>query len=589
MQYSRLVELYKKLESTTKRLEKTSCIAEFLKTVSDKEAQETMLLIQGRAFPVWDERTIGIADRLLAKAITLATGLPSEKIEELWKSTGDLGDAAAKCTTSKKQATLFSTELSAVKVLDNIQKTATLEGNGTVDRKVQLIAELLTSATSDEARYIVRTFLEDLRIGVGDGVVRDAIVWSSFGQILGIKYSLQENDLCFDENQRAEYNKYSQAVQDAYDLTNDFAQVLQLSRQGIQALQTITLQPGKPFKVMLYQKVSGVKEAFETVGKPAAFEYKYDGFRLQIHKTEEKIKLFTRRLEDVTKQFPEVAELVAKNINAKSFIIDAEAVGISPQTGKYVPFQNVSQRIKRKYDIEEIAQKFPVELNAFDLLYYDGEPLIQQQFSKRRELLVKILIPKEKQIQIAGQKIISEEKEAEEFYEQSLKLGFEGVMVKNLDGIYKAGSRVGYGVKIKPVMETLDVVIIGAEWGEGKRSQWLSSFTVAICDENGNVQEIGKVGTGIKEKNEEGVSFEQLTEQLKKFIISTDGKSVVIKPEVIIEVAYEEIQKSPTYQSGYALRFPRFVRLREDRALDNISTKKDVETLYYHQRGRGAQ
>ena len=500
MLYSELVQLYKQLESTTKRLQKTNFIAEFLKKIDDEELPETMLLIQGRAFPIWDERTIGIAGKILAKAVELSTGFSSEKVEQSWKETGDLGDAAAKCTAVKKQATLFSQPLTIIKVLENLQKTASLEGDGTVDRKIQLIAELLTSASAEEARYIARTFLEDLRIGVGEGSIRDAIVWSCFGNEIGIKYSEQENDISLNDEQRKKYDEFAKTVQDAYDLTHDFAQVLSLARKGIPELQTINLEPGKPFKVMLYQKVTNVQEAFETVGKPAAFEYKYDGFRLQIHKSNANIKLFTRRLEDVTKQFPDIAELVSKNIKGESFIIDAEAVGIDLATGKYIAFQNISQRIKRKYDIQEIANKFPVELNAFDLLYYCGKPLIQEPFSKRREILAGIILQQEKQIKLAGQKIISEEKEAQEFYQESLNLGFEGIMVKNLDGIYKPGSRVGYGVKVKPIMETLDVVIVGAEWGEGKRSRWLSSFSVAIRNENGDIIEIGKVGTGIKKK-----------------------------------------------------------------------------------------
>ncbi len=588
MQYLALVELYKQLESTTKRLQKTNSISQFLSKIEDKDLRETMLLIQGRAFPVWDSRTIGIADKILAKAIVLSTGLTQEKVEQMWKETGDLGDAAAKCIAAKKQATLFFQPLTVLKVFENLQKTALMEGDGTVDRKIQLISELLTSANSDEARYIVRIFLEDLRIGVGEGSIRDSIVWSCFGREIGITYLEQENDIALDDEQRKKYDTYSTIVQEAYDLTHDFAQVLMLARKGIAALQTINLEPGKPFKVMLYQKVASVSQAFEAVGRPCAFEYKYDGFRLQIHKQNKKITLFTRRLEDVTKQFPDVVELVVANIKCESFIIDAEAVGIDMICGKYIAFQNISQRIKRKYDIQETAKKFPVELNAFDLLYCDGKSLIQEPFFKRREILKSIISQKEKQILLAGQQIINEEKIAEEFYKKSLSLGFEGVMVKNLNGIYKPGSRVGYGVKLKPVMETLDVVIVSAEWGEGKRSQWLSSFTVAIRDENENMLEIGKVGTGIKEKEEGGVSFSQLTEALKPFITKTDGMNVFFKPAIVIEVAYEEIQASTTYNSGYALRFPRFVRLREDRSAQNISEKKDVEQLYQKQRGRDA-
>ncbi len=588
MLYSQLVQLYKQLESTTKRLQKTNYLAQFLTTIQDDEIEHIMLLTQGRAFPQWDARVIGLADKSLVKAIIIATGKTAEEIEQTWKTTGDLGNTAATTIATKKQATLFSEPLTTKKVFENLQKTASIEGEGTVDRKLQLIAELLTSATPEEARYLVRTFLEDLRIGLGDGSIRDAIVWACFGTELQLNYDEKENELNLNEEQRQTYNKYVQAVQDACDLSNDFAQVILLARKGMEELKKTSLEPGKPCNVMLYPKAKNIKEAFETVGTPAAFEYKYDGFRLQIHKNEDDVKLFTRRLENVTQQFPDVVSAVMAAVTAITCIIDAEIVGIDLMTGKYIPFQNISQRIKRKHDIAAMAQKYPVEINAFDIIYYEGTALLDKEFSQRRQILTKIITHCDKKITTAHQKIIHEDKEAEQFYQQALSLGFEGIMIKSLKGIYKPGTRVGYGVKLKPIMETLDVVIVGAEWGEGKRSEWLSSFMIAVRDEKGEIVEIGKVGTGIKEKDEEGISFNYFTEVLKPHITKQEGKTVLVKPIVIIEVAYEEIQQSPTYNSGYALRFPRFVRIRDDKSLQNISTKQDVEKLYKEQRGRGA-
>jgi DNA ligase 1 len=216
--------------------------------------------------------------------------------------------------------------------------------------------------------------------------------------------------------------------------------------------------------------------------------------------------------------------------------------------------------------------------------------LLKTPFEERRKILEKIVKNKPFVIKAAEQFVTSEIKEAEKFYKKSLDAGNEGVMVKKKDGIYKPGSRVGYGVKVKPVMETLDLVIVGAEWGEGKRSEWLSSFAIACRDEeSGEFLELGQVGTGIKEKeNEEGdVSFDQLTKLLKPLVISEKGKEVKVKPKIVIEINYEEIQKSPTYNSSYALRFPRVIRLREDKSLDDVSTIKEVERYYYEQRGRG--
>ena len=588
MKYLELVGVYEQLEGTSKRLEKTFYLSEFLKKVPAKEVDRIILLVRGLVFPQWDERKIGMASRLLLKALNTASGIDLAEIEKEWKKTGDLGLCAENIMSKKSQATLFAQELTTDKVFENIQKQASMEGAGTVDKKVKLIAELITSAKPIEAKYIIRTVLEDLRVGLGEGTVRDAITWACFGQELGFKYESKENDFVVED--REKYNKYITAIQEAYDVANDFAIVAKTAKEnGLKGLNEISIEPGKPIKVMLYQKVKDLKEAFETVGKPAAFEYKYDGFRLQIHKKKDKIWLFTRRLDEVTKQFPDVVSFVQEHVKGDSFIIDCEAVGYDTNTKKYTAFQNISQRIKRKYDIAEMSKKFPVELNIFDVVYYDGECLLKKPFSERRKIVEKIITnPADLKIKPAVQLITGDDSTAEAFYKKSLAAGNEGAMVKNLQGIYKPGSRVGYGVKLKPVMETLDVAIVGAEWGEGKRSAWLSSFIIAVRNpETGELVEIGRVGTGIKEKDEEGVSFNQLTEMLKPFIIKEEGKEIRVKPTVIIEVNYEEIQASPTYGSGFALRFPRFVRLREDRSPDEISTTEEVKVLYEKQRGRG--
>ncbi len=581
MKYSELVEVYSKLEATTKRLEKTSILSEFLKSTSDEYA---LLLVQGKVFPNWDDRVLGMASKLVLKAISTATGASAEKIQKSWRKSGDLGTVASELTVRKTQATLFSKELTVRKVFDNLHKLAEMEGAGTVDRKVQLVAELLTSAKPEEAKYIVRTIIGELRIGLGEGTIRDAIVWAFFGKDAGIIYDEKENKIDFKEDRKM-YEHYLHVVQKAIDRRNDFVEVALLAKKGEKALSDVSLQPGRPVKVMLYQKALDIEDGFKTVGEPAALEYKYDGFRLQIHNESGKISLFTRRLEDVTKQFPDVVDYV-KKVKGSSFILDAEVIGIDTKTGKYLPFQAISQRIKRKYDIESMAKKFPVEVNVFDVLSYEGKSMIKIHFAERRKIL-EGCIPDTKGIKLATQLVTSSAKDAKKFYDKSLAAGNEGIMMKNLESVYKPGSRVGYGVKVKPTMDTLEVVITGAQWGEGKRGKWLASFIIAVRDPgDGKFLEIGKVGTGIKEKSEEGVSFAQLTDMLKPLVFEEKDRVVSVKPKVIIEVDYEEIQKSPTYKSGFALRFPRLVRLREDRGPDDISTIDEVKKLYKHQRAR---
>jgi DNA ligase-1 len=579
MLYSSLVDLYSKLESTSKRLEKTIMLAGFLKESSSKEVDKLLLLVQGMVFSKHDPRKIGIASKLVVKALNFATGARTEDLELSWKKTGDLGMTAQEFLKKKRQNTLFSEDLTMEKVFNNLQKLAGIEGVGSTDLKLKIIAELLTSASPHEARYVVRTLLEDLRVGLGEGTIRDAISVAYYEQ--NIRQLLVEDiEGLFSKD--SELTKMRDIVQEAYNITNDYSQVARiLKEKDIAGLKELSIDPLKPLKVMLAQKVSNLEEGFDCVGMPAVLEFKYDGFRMLIGRGNDELIIHTRRLENVTRQFPEVAILVKDNVKSKSFIIDCEAVGFDPNTHKYVPFQNISQRIMRKYDIEQIAGALPVELNVFDILYYEGKSMIDTPFSERRKILEKIIHPKIYAIKLAEQITTDSEAEGEKFYRKSLAAGNEGIMLKSLDAPYKPGSRVGYMVKLKPVMETLDLVIVAAEWGEGKRAGWLTSFTVACYDSDSDeFLELGKFGTGIKEKEDEGTSFEGLTELLKPNIISEKGRTVIIRPNIIVEISFEEVQKSPSYSSGYALRFPRLVRVREDRGPDEASTLYQIEQMF---------
>ena len=586
MDYFKLVEVYEELNKTTKRLEKTHIISEFLKDVSAEDMGQVMLLLEGRVFPSYDPREIGIAARLMLKSLNAATGISVDKIEKEWKKLGDLGKVAEEIVKTKKQATLHQTKLTAKKVFDNIRKLAEMQGEGTVDRKTQLIAELLTSAKPTESKYIVKTILMEMRLGVGEGAMRDAIVWAFFGRQLGIKYTKEGNDIEVED--REKYNKYADAVQRSYDVTNEFAEVAKAAKKGLEGLESMSMKVGIPIQVMLALKTDTIEEAFETVGRPAAIEFKYDGFRIQAHKDGKgNIKLFTRRLEDVTRQFPDVAEYIKKNVKGKSFIIDSEAVGYSRKTGKYMPFQNISQRIKRKYEIEKLIHELPVELNVFDIIYYEGKNMLNEEFEKRRKLLEKIIRQEPKKIVLSKIKIVSEKKDVEKFFREAVNAGNEGLMFKSLKAPYKPGARVGYMIKFKHIMETLDLVIVGAEWGEGKRSKWLSSYEIACIDDNGNFVEVGRASTGLKEKEEQGLSFMEMTRLLKPLIISEKGKEVKVKPKIVIEVGYEEIQKSPSYSSGFALRFPRIISLRSmDKGPEQASGLDYVKKLYEGQKKR---
>jgi len=579
MQYLELCGVLEKLESTSKRLEKTYLISEFLKKVPSEDLDKVILFLTGRIFPFWDERKLGFSDSLVLKAINIATGVDLSLVKEKWKETGDLGITASDLIGVKKQATLFSEKLSVEKVFLNLSKLASTGGQGSVDYKVKLVAELLGSASSLEARYIIRTVLDLLRVGIGDGTLRDALVWN----LTEVNYNSEEKSI--GPVDRAEYNQIVETVQEAYDVLNDFSELARiLKKEGLSGLSSVKLNPGKPLKVMLGPKEETISDAFERVGRPAALEYKLDGFRMQIHKFDGKVKVFTRRLDEVTAQFPEVVEFVLSHVKGDFFILDAEAVGFDPVSGKFLPFQKISQRIKRKYDIHQMAKDFPVEVNVFDIVHYEGEDLLKKEFNFRRKLLKKIITEEKNKIILVKQLVTGDDKEASDFYQESLSLGNEGIMFKKLDGAYRPGARVGMMVKMKPVMETLDLVVVGAEWGEGKRSEWLSSFILACRSDDGNLFEIGRTGTGFKEKEEEGLSFKEMTERLRPLIVSEDGKTVRVKPSIILEINYEEIQASPTYGSGFALRFPRVIRLREDKGIEDCSSLDYVKELQAKQR-----
>jgi DNA ligase-1 len=557
MDYKTLCDVYSELESTSKGLEKTKILSEFLGKI--KSNPEEIYLLRGKIFPDYDSREFGFSNQLAVRAIAKALGEKDSLVIDSFKTSGDLGSTVENLFKGKKQSALFSKKLTVEKVLVNLRNLQTQEGNGAVDKKIGLVIELLNSASAKEAKYIIRTLLGDMKIGVGDGLLRDSIV-----------------EFCFSPKDMEEKKKFSQEVQEAYDKTTDFAEVFSMACEN--KLDSIKLSPGKPVKVMLFPKAKDVEDAFRIVGKPAAFEYKYDGFRVMINKDAHgKVKIFTRRLEEVTKQFPEIIEYVTKNVNGESFIVDGEAVGFDSKTKQYTEFQDISQRIRRKYDIEETAKNLPIELVLFDIIYYEGKSLINESFEERRKILKKITKIEPYKIVLAKQIISEDVTEVEKFYEKALEEKQEGLMAKSLSAPYKPGARIGYAVKLKPVDKDFDLVITGAEWGTGKRAGWLTSFDVSCREESGELLEIGKVSTGLKEKKEEGLSYEELTEKMKELIISEGGTKIKVKPEVVVSVQYQNIQKSPTYSSGFALRFPRILRLREDRGMDDIATLGDIE------------
>lgn len=561
MNYSKLAEFYEEVSSTTKRLEKIDILAKFLKSLKEEDS-DILYLIEGNIYPDYDERKTGISNQLAIKAISKATGTNSKKVVQEWKTIGDIGKVAEKLTKHKKQATLHSHILTTEKVLENLRKLPELEGKGTVNKKLALITELLTSASPTEALYLVRTLIGDLRIGVQESTIKYGILKAFF------------------KNNK----EYENKIQRAIDNSNDLAIVFQIAKKGkIKELEKVHLEVGKPIKAMLAQKAKDIDDAFKKLGKPMAIEYKYDGFRLLIHKANNKVTLFTRSLENVTKQFPEVEEYVKKFIKGYSFILDSEAVGYDKKTKHYTDFQKISQRIRRKYHIDKLQKNLPIEVNVFDILYYNGKSQIDIAFKKRRELIEKILTNHPYKLISSKHKITSSNKEVEEFYKKALKDNQEGIMMKSLEAEYKPGRRVGHMLKLKPEENELDLVITGGEWGAGKRAGWISSFILS-CKKGDKYLEIGKVGTGILEKETEDskITFENLTKLLTPLITEEKGKKIKVKPKIVVTITYQDLQRSPNYESKWALRFPRITLLREDKGVHDIATLEEIEEDFKH-------
>ncbi|MCX6814423.1 MAG: ATP-dependent DNA ligase [Candidatus Aenigmarchaeota archaeon] len=576
MYYSRLADTYEELEKTPAKLKKSGIIARLLKESEPKEMGMIVLLLQGKVFPIWSEKELGIANLLMIKAISSATGFPAQKVEERFKRTGDLGLVVEELIKNKRQSTLFRKRLMVEKVFGNLQKIAEVEGKGSQDRKFQLVSEIIGSAEAKEAKYIVRTVLGELRVGVAEGIVRDAIA-----------------EAFFHENERKEAIN---AIEWGWFLTGDYGEIAGIAKEkGLVGLRKVRLDIGKPIQVLLAEKSPSLIDALESFDE-CAIEVKYDGARVQIHKKEGKIWLYTRRLENITKQFPDLVELVKKHVKGSEFIIEGEILAIDPKTHRPMTFQTLSQRIHRKYDIEETIKQIPIQVNLFDVIYLNGKSFFESAFKERRKVLESIISEVPGKFQLAEELITKDLQKAEKFYKKALEENQEGVMVKNLKALYQPGRRVAGGwLKVKPTMENLDLAIVGAQWGTGKRAGWMSSFVLGARDEKtGRFLECGMMGTGLKEKEQEregdksrlqsSVTFQNLTKMLKPYIESDKGSSIKIRPKVVVEVAYEEIQKSPNYESGYALRFPRILRIRFDKGIEQADTLKRLERLYEQQK-----
>lgn len=547
MLYSDHVQTYEKLESTTGMIEKTEYVADLLKKTPTDLLDKTTLLLNGDIFHEWDEREIGIGDKILIEAVSESTGVKNSEIEDMRRDEGDIGNAIEKAVKSKKQASLMSEDLTIEKIYDRFEEMAEAEGSGSQETKKRYIADLILSAKPKEARYLARTVMGKMRTGVGEGILRDAI-----SEVFDCDKDLVERN---------------------FMLTADMGLVAKKAKEmGNEGLREMKPRIGKPIKPMLAQVSESIEDVFEDLGDKARFDLKYDGARVQIHKEEDEVTIFSRRLEDVTNALPDVVNAVRNNFESDQAIFEGELVAISDEGPK--PFQQILRRFRRKYNIDEMVEKIPLCLYAFDIVY-EGEYIGDKILSNRIKHLKNNINPKEDKIEIVDSLVTSNPNDVNDFYHRSLEVGQEGLIAKDLNSPYHAGKRGKDWLKLKPEAETVDLVITGAEWGEGKRAHWLSTFNLgARLEGEREFVSVGKVGTGLTDEQ-----FEKYTKRLEPLIEKEKGKKVDIKSEMVVEVAYQEIQSSPNYESGYALRFPRIIGVRDDKGLEDVDTIERIKKL----------
>lgn len=572
MEYAALVDVYERLAATDATTEKRDILAATF-VEWEAELERLVTLVRGRLRPAHDQVELGVSSSLGLEAIRQATGASEGELRDRWRETGDLGDAASWAAEHGGQQTLVTTPLTVERVQDTLIDLAEYEGAGSQGRRVDALAGLIADAEPREARYVVRTALGHLRVGVGTGLIRDAIA-AAF---------LDGSDGAVT------------AVERAYQVTNDYRVVARTAAtEGRSGVADLDIQLFRPIDSMLAEKAESLAAGLEAaVGDGRVrCEVKYDGIRIQVHVREGEVRLFTRRLEEVTTQFPDAVRALEAGVNAERVVLDGELVGYTPETigtgdRTAVPFQELSRRVKREEDIPTTVQQIPVAVHLFDCLY-DDETLIETPYENRLEHLEACFDPVGPDLD-AGRGVLesasatwaspAEPEPAETLYEEALEAGHEGLMLKDPTAPFEPGRRVGRLLKVKPTMEPLDLVVTRAMYSEGRRSDWLGRLYLACYDQEADrFREVGRLSTGYTDEE-----LADLTERLEAIVTDRDGRAVDLEPAIVLEVEYEELQQSPEYDAGYALRFPRFLGIREDLDPTGADRLERVEALYEQQ------
>lgn len=550
--FKTLVELCEELEVTSKRLVMINFVANVLKNLETQEVEPAASMILGRPFPKQSQKTLEVSWATLSEIIKRITGVDWNVFMEAFSKTGDIGSATKTIfeeSKIKKQATLFEKTLTIAELRSSLAAIAETTGSGSREKKERLIETLLSQVSPVEAKYLVKIFVGEMRTGFHEGLMEQAVSKA-------FEVPLED-------------------VQKAGMIIGDIGEVAAIAKkEGKEGLLKAGFKVFRPVGLMLAQMANDVSEALKEHGERTAFEYKFDGARVQIHKLGDEVRIFSRRLTDITESLPEIIEIARKNIMAKEAILEGEVIAVD-NLDNPIPFQHLMQRFRRLHAIEDMAEKIPVKLYLFDILYLNGKSLISIPYLQRRQILAE----NAGEIPLAKQIVTDKQAEAEQFLREAIDAGHEGLMAKKTDSPYTPGIRGKRWLKIKPVLEPLDLVIVAAEYGYGRRHEWISDYYLAACDvETGGFLTVGKTFKGLTD-----AEIIEMTKRLKELAIKDERRRVVVIPKIVVEVAYNEIQKSPKYKSGMALRFARINRIREDKTPEETDTIQKVREIYEKQ------
>ena len=550
--FKALAELLEKVEATKKRLEIIEQTAIFLKTLEADEIESATNMMVGRAFPKYNQKTLDVSWSTLTRIFERISVFDWRLFRSAMASTGDIGSATKAVleqTTVKKQTQLTQKALTITEVRKTLEAITQAQGVGSRIKKERLITSLLSQAIPLETKYLIKIFTGEMRTGLHEGLM-EQVVASAFDVSL-------------------------QKVRHAGMVLGDIGEVAAtLKTHGLEGLEKAGFRVFRPVKLMLAQTAQSVREVLKVQGGTTAFEYKYDGARVQIHKQNGIVQVYSRRLSNVTESLPEIVKIVEQNIQAQSAIIEGEVISLD-SNGFPIAFQHLMRRFKRVRGIAEMAKKIPLTLYLFDTLYLNGESLIAKSYTERRKMLVNIA----GEIPLTNQIVTDQPFQAEFFLKEALAAGHEGLMAKKLDSPYTPGRRGKRWLKIKTILDPLDLVITAVEYGYGRRKSWLSDYYLAVRDpESGEFLELGKTFKGLTD-----AEIIDLTKRLKESAVSEDGHRVVVIPKIVVEVAYNEIQQSPRYKSQMALRFERITRIRDDKTPQEADTIQRVREIYDRQ------